>query len=879
MSGEILAGVLLGPFVIAFIHDPSDIRELGIVADLGVFLLVFLAGLEMNMDEISKAIRGGGLLVGVSGFAVPFALGYGLGTAVGFRPEVTMILALGLAVTALPVSVRILLDLGLTHHPVGQMVVSAAIINDLIALTLLGIVVNIQATNATTPEGMLFVGTVTVLKALLLISIVVTFVQALKISTGVTPGAQRRVRQVLSRLRGREALFAFSLLFVLAFASVSQILGLHFVVGAFFGGLLLSVRVLGEYNFKQVERTTSAIAFGFLAPIFFGYIGLRFVPDAITANPVFTAVVIGIAVLSKLAGGILGGKLAGFPMPRAFALGLGLNARGMIEIVVASLALSLGIIDRSLFSILVLMTVVTTMMTPPLLKWAVRRSDAHDERAGAGGRAAEARKRRPASGPGPLASAAPAAPPIVIVGGGQVAIEVARVVGPCTVLERDPEQARFLASVLSTVRVVVGDAHKGEDLTKAGVCPGAWVLALTDSAEANEFVVRHSRAAGASRIVARAEGVAEVARLRALGADAVVNAPVETASTVILELYPADASLVDVLIARGSPVIGKAIGELDLPLGTVLRSVTRRGKVHVPTPDLVLEPRDSVILGGPPSGLDRARELLLGPAASGHAINVLAFVPQGADSIGAIAGEVAPLTVASGGVLVVAIPFEPPPGDHQAALEAQVARSGAAVTVLPGHSLSLSGIPRALSAANVPPAGIGSGVSGRQAEGPPQAQWILAIPWAAIGPGDGRIAARKVPSLPTTLGIPVYIATGGAPPTSVLAVIDGVDGAEVAGVLACDVARASRAHLAILLVCFEGEPEPRDQAAFIESYARNTGLGAIEVVELADPGRSAIERAVRGSAQLVVAPALGRALQGRDLAELVASGGASVILA
>lgn len=299
----------------------------------------------------------------------------------------------------------------------------------------------------------------------------------------------------------------------------------------------------------------------------------------------------------------------------------------------------------------------------------------------------------------------------------------------------------------------------------------------------------------------------------------------------------------------------------------------------MPTLDLVLEPRDSVILSGTPLGLDRARELLLGPRAAGHAICALAFIPQGADSIGAIAGEIAPLTMALGGRLVAAIPFEALPGDHQAAVRAQFARSGASLTVLPGFDWGLPGMENALSAASVPRVEPGPTPPRPQVEGADRTQWIVAIPQVAIGQGDRRISARKVPSLPTLLGVPVYVAACSAPPTSVLAVIDGADGAEVAGVLACDVARASRAHLTLLLVRLEDESEPLDQAAFIQSYARNTGLGIVEVVELVNPGRNAIERAVRGPFQLVVAPAIGHALHGRDLAELVASGDASVMLA
>jgi Kef-type K+ transport system membrane component KefB len=156
-------------------------------------------------------------------------------------------------------------------------------------------------------------------------------------------------------------------IFILVFASLSEYLGLHFIVGAFFGTILIPRSIFTRKDYSGLKQTTSTITMGFLAPIFFAYMGISFQMKAITNFPLLFTIIL-VAFVSKFTGGYLGGRLAGIERAKAVAIGIGLNARGIMELVIASIALQQGFIDIAVFSILVVMALVTTLVTPVMLQ-------------------------------------------------------------------------------------------------------------------------------------------------------------------------------------------------------------------------------------------------------------------------------------------------------------------------------------------------------------------------------------------------------------------------------------------------------------------------------------------------------------------------------
>jgi Kef-type K+ transport system membrane component KefB len=369
MIGEIVAGLILGPALFGLIQQSP---ELTAIADIGLLMLVLLAGMEITLDQLFDAFTGRNVWISIMGFVIPFALGLGLGVTLGLDAHRTIFVGLCISITALPVSIRILMDLGRLQTTIGQRIIGAAIANDVIALLVLGVIVNASRTQAGWREVVMSAGMPTA-KVVLFMAAVVLAGKAIHKAAAMAH-LDRWRESIGSRLRVKEPVFAATLLFVIVFAALAEALGLHFVVGAFFGSVLLSHELLGPAQFEQARKTASAVSMGFLAPLFFASIGLAFDPSGLSDVWLTVGVVV-VAFVGKILSGRIGGWLAGMSPAESWALGMGLNGRGIMELVVARIGLSSGLIGSGLFSVLVLMGMVTTIVTPTLLKRAFAAAD------------------------------------------------------------------------------------------------------------------------------------------------------------------------------------------------------------------------------------------------------------------------------------------------------------------------------------------------------------------------------------------------------------------------------------------------------------------------------------------------------------------------
>jgi Kef-type K+ transport system membrane component KefB len=363
MVGEILAGVALGPSIFNLVQITPELKA---IADLGVFLLVLLAGMEMEVSRLAEATRGRGLWVAVLGFLTPLSLGLAVGALFDFGATRALFLGLCLAITALPVSVRILMDLGRLQSQTGQLIVSAAVIHDIAALLMLGVILQ-----ARTGDGSLFsVMRWTVLGVVKIAVFILAIAGAywlVEYWASLTPRSRRMVSRVVAALRGKETVFALTVAFVLLFATLADTVGLHFVAGTFFGGMLLSQRAIGRRNFDAVQKTASAVAMGFLAPVFFALVGLQFRVSALVSWGLLAAV-LATGFAGKLLGGYVGASVAGLDRRDRWIVAFGLNGRGVMDLVIATIALENGFIEPPLFSVLVLTAIVGTVVTPLLLR-------------------------------------------------------------------------------------------------------------------------------------------------------------------------------------------------------------------------------------------------------------------------------------------------------------------------------------------------------------------------------------------------------------------------------------------------------------------------------------------------------------------------------
>lgn len=370
MIGEILAGVLLGPTVLNFIHRTEELK---VISELGVFLLVIIAGLEIHLDEIVKSMKGRNIVISISAFFIPIISGYLVGSYFGQDVMSTIFIGLCVAITALPVSIRILMDLGKLNSPVGQKIISVAIFDDVIALTILGILLDIkdvEPTFANITQATIF----TVLKLTFFLLIIILTYKMIQKLAQKENFIENQLNNILSFLKGKESLFAVFFVFILIFATITESIGLHFIIGAFFASMLISKELVGEKHLETFHNTTNSMAMGFLAPIFFAGIGLEFQFSSIQNYPLLLAI-IAVSFLSKIVGGYIGGRFARLNHKVSLALGIGLNARGIMELVIANIAYKAGIINTEIFSMLVIMGLITTLSTPFLLKRAFKSID------------------------------------------------------------------------------------------------------------------------------------------------------------------------------------------------------------------------------------------------------------------------------------------------------------------------------------------------------------------------------------------------------------------------------------------------------------------------------------------------------------------------
>lgn len=355
--GEILAGVLLGPSVLNLVYPD---RQLSGIADLAVFLVILAAGLEMRFSDIMTAMRGRGLLLALLSFVLPFLSAYPIAHYFELDAMRALFLGLCISITALPVAAKMLDAMQLLDSRIGRYSLATAILNDVTALLVMGVVLAVPAQPST--GEVLVTGAVSLLKLLGLFGLVlgVNFGLGWMERRGMAANA---IPEKLVAIFGPEALFGLVVLFVLGFGMVSELLGSHFIIGAFFGALLLDKRHFLASRYDDLKKTLTSVTGGFLAPVFFAYIGLKF--DILAVEELgFVMAVLLASIVSKILSGWLGGLWVGMSSREALGLGCMLNGRGIMELVVASIAYQKGFIGAVMFSTLVIMGLVTTLLAP-----------------------------------------------------------------------------------------------------------------------------------------------------------------------------------------------------------------------------------------------------------------------------------------------------------------------------------------------------------------------------------------------------------------------------------------------------------------------------------------------------------------------------------
>ena len=341
--GELLVGALIG------IHGLGLVPESAVtdaIAELGVIILLFMVGLETRVGDLVE-VGWPAILVGIFGVLVPLAAGFVGFSAIGFSTIQALVMATAMVATSVGITVRVLGDMGLIRHRISRIILGAAILDDILGLLVLALVSNLAR------PGFNY------LEFVLLVAEAVFFVLFL---TWFGPRVAGRHLPTVSRLRIAEAPFAVSIIMVLGFSVLAEYIGLAAIIGAFLAGIVLSE----AKEFLELEEKFKPVG-DFLIPFFFVVMGTKFdVPQLLQPTTLLIlAFAVVLAVVSKLLGSAIG--TWGLGWRAALQTGVGMVPRGEVGIVVGTLGLALGVINQNLYGVILGVSIVTTLIAPPLL--------------------------------------------------------------------------------------------------------------------------------------------------------------------------------------------------------------------------------------------------------------------------------------------------------------------------------------------------------------------------------------------------------------------------------------------------------------------------------------------------------------------------------
>jgi len=367
--GEIVAGILIGPSIFNFISPET--KGLDILADLGIFFLIFLSGMEMQMASRKEYYHG--LLIALMSIFFSFLAGMALGTLFNLNIISSLFISIVFSLTALPVGVRILMDLGKMHTPVGKIIVTAAVIDDIFSFVFLAIVFSMAQKGLDITESEYILILIT--KILIFLFMIYILNRLLTVRNGFL---SQLIERFLKKLNKESQFFAVMIFGIFA-GYIGEKLEITFIIGVFYAGILIKKTTIGEEGFSHSYDVISSITHGIFAPIFFVYLGLLLnLPSIFDYTNIFsdknlyqitfllTAILF--ATVGKSGGAFLGGLLARLKPGDALAVSFVLNARGVVGLVIAGLGLKNGFIDMRIYSMLVVMCIVTTIIAPIGLK-------------------------------------------------------------------------------------------------------------------------------------------------------------------------------------------------------------------------------------------------------------------------------------------------------------------------------------------------------------------------------------------------------------------------------------------------------------------------------------------------------------------------------
>ena len=353
--GELLVGVILGPSLInltnlGFVTDSHISEIITQLGEIGVLLLMFLAGLELHLKDLAKNTKVAAL-AGVLGVVVPVGLGLLFGEFLGFDFNDSMFLGLTLGATSVSISAQVLIELKMIRSRVGLGLLGAAVFDDVLVILLLSSFVALLSSGSSI-GSILFV----------LVKMIVFFSLSTAFGLFVLPALIR----FINRLSVSQGVTTLAIIIVFVYGLAAELVGgMAAITGAFLGGLMFA----RTPEKSLIENNLQSIAYAFFVPIFFIGIGLSVNLRTINLNSVW--IILGIttvAIIGKVFGSGFGALLSKFSFRESLQLGIGMISRGEVGLIIAKIGLDSGYLSSELFSSVIAMILITTVITPPLLR-------------------------------------------------------------------------------------------------------------------------------------------------------------------------------------------------------------------------------------------------------------------------------------------------------------------------------------------------------------------------------------------------------------------------------------------------------------------------------------------------------------------------------
>lgn len=347
--GELIAGVILGPFVLNFI-TPND--NITLLSNLGVIMLMFLAGIETNLEELKKAGKSS-FVIACGGVIVPLILGTASAYLFFSNFWENLFVGVILTATSVSISVQTLTELGKLNTRSGINILGAAVIDDVLGLILISVILALADSSSSGSGSIYIIATFAKIAIFCIISI---------LSILFLP---KYIDKITQKFRPQQGLALLSIAFALLCAFAAEELGIAAITGAYICGLLLSPIRHKEY----IEKRIKVISTSLLSPIFFASVGISVSIKGVNKDVIFiTSAMFIIAVIGKIVGCGFGARLFKMSRSEALQIGVGMISRGEVAIITANIGLSKHIISEEIFLPTIVVVILSTIITPVFLK-------------------------------------------------------------------------------------------------------------------------------------------------------------------------------------------------------------------------------------------------------------------------------------------------------------------------------------------------------------------------------------------------------------------------------------------------------------------------------------------------------------------------------